>query len=412
MKLFAFAFLSICLSGITHAQVGQFDRLVLDGGASNGVGTPFISMDNANRLHLITGFPTALGMYVNNGYKFQIEESARDNMLVLKSDRAELKRSLIIKHASGSYVPLTFENELSGVRFRISTSAATNGRSTFAIGGMNSNAFVMAENANRRSVRISDTGIGFGTLNDASAPVHVFSSGQSSGGFDEARILVENANATTAVRDMFELVNNGGSRFTFTDTSIGSQWSFSSNGSGAFAVSKGSTGGTELLIASNGRVLMGPGGLNNFDLRANGNLFIKGTLSQSSDKNMKTAFRDVSDVEVLKKVAAMPVQTWQFKHDEPSLRHIGPTAQDFRTAFGLGENDTTIAPVDGIGVSLAAIKALKKEVDSKNDRIEELESELNRVKAELAANERRLDQQSKHADSVSKRLDKLEKRLR
>jgi hypothetical protein len=35
---------------------------------------------------------------------------------------------------------------------------------------------------------------------------------------------------------------------------------------------------------------------------------------------------------------------------------MGPTAQDFRAAFGLGPNDTTISVVDADGVALAAIQ--------------------------------------------------------
>lgn len=51
------------------------------------------------------------------------------------------------------------------------------------------------------------------------------------------------------------------------------------------------------------------------------------------------------------------------------ILHMGPTAQDFHAAFELGENDTTIAPVDGIGVSLASIKALKNQMDEQSQLI-------------------------------------------
>src|SRR5262249_24529273 len=40
------------------------------------------------------------------------------------------------------------------------------------------------------------------------------------------------------------------------------------------------------------------------------------------------------------------------------IRHMGPMAQDFRAAFGLGEDDTTISVVDEQGVALAAIQGL------------------------------------------------------
>lgn len=35
--------------------------------------------------------------------------------------------------------------------------------------------------------------------------------------------------------------------------------------------------------------------------------------------------------------------------DHAAIRHLGPTAQDFRAAFGLGENDTAIHTVHADG---------------------------------------------------------------
>ncbi|MFP5354751.1 MAG: tail fiber domain-containing protein, partial [Gemmatimonadota bacterium] len=37
----------------------------------------------------------------------------------------------------------------------------------------------------------------------------------------------------------------------------------------------------------------------------------------------------------------MPVYEWAYK-DAPEARHVGPMAQDFHAAFGLGVSDTTI----------------------------------------------------------------------
>jgi hypothetical protein len=45
------------------------------------------------------------------------------------------------------------------------------------------------------------------------------------------------------------------------------------------------------------------------------------------------------------------------------VRHIGPTAQDFRPAFGLGQDDRTIATIDESGVGLDANQALIEEKD-------------------------------------------------
>ena len=45
---------------------------------------------------------------------------------------------------------------------------------------------------------------------------------------------------------------------------------------------------------------------------------------------------------------------------------MGPVAQDFRAAFGLGADDVSIATVDESGVALAAIQGLNQKVEAEN----------------------------------------------
>lgn len=52
------------------------------------------------------------------------------------------------------------------------------------------------------------------------------------------------------------------------------------------------------------------------------------------------------------------IQTWNYKTQDSSIKHIGPTAQDFYGAFGLGESDKTISTVDASGIALRSIQAL------------------------------------------------------
>ena len=40
---------------------------------------------------------------------------------------------------------------------------------------------------------------------------------------------------------------------------------------------------------------------------------------------------------VLRKVVALPIATWNYKSQDAAIRHMGPMAQDFHAAFGLGE---------------------------------------------------------------------------
>ncbi len=100
-------------------------------------------------------------------------------------------------------------------------------------------------------------------------------------------------------------------------------------------------------------------------------LFDAGTgWSCTSDRNAKTAFQSGDAQGVLEKVARLPLHTWQMKGQSARVRHLGATAQDFRAAFGLGENETSINSVDADGVALAAIQGLNAKVDAKQKTID------------------------------------------
>jgi hypothetical protein len=113
-----------------------------------------------------------------------------------------------------------------------------------------------------------------------------------------------------------------------------------------------------------------------------------GAWVNSSDVNRKANFTAVAGEEVLGKVAALPIQTWNYRDEDVSTRHMGPTAQDFRAAFGLGANETSIATVDADGVSLASIQALER-------RTTELRRENESLRAQLQALTKRVDAMSR-----------------
>jgi hypothetical protein len=85
---------------------------------------------------------------------------------------------------------------------------------------------------------------------------------------------------------------------------------------------------------------------------------------------------------VLERVARLPVQTWNYRSQDATVRHLGPTAQDFKTAFGLGESDTGITAVDADGVALAAIQGLNRKVE---DEARALREALRSRDAEIQA---------------------------
>jgi hypothetical protein len=99
-----------------------------------------------------------------------------------------------------------------------------------------------------------------------------------------------------------------------------------------------------------------------------------------SDRNIKTNFAPVDAQTVLAKVAAMPITTWNYK-DDLDKRHLGPMAQDFYGAFGIGQDDKTITFLDEGGVALAAIKGLNQKLEEKDAKILALAKEVSELKA-------------------------------
>ncbi|HEX3466894.1 MAG TPA: tail fiber domain-containing protein, partial [Candidatus Elarobacter sp.] len=85
-----------------------------------------------------------------------------------------------------------------------------------------------------------------------------------------------------------------------------------------------------------------------------------GTWASASDRNLKTDVARIDDAAVLDKVATLPIERWSYK-SERGVHHVGPMAQDFYAAFGVGEDDKHITSIDEDGVALAAIKALHRD---------------------------------------------------
>ena len=83
-----------------------------------------------------------------------------------------------------------------------------------------------------------------------------------------------------------------------------------------------------------------------------------------SDRILKDNFTTLNPQEILAKVGQLEITQWNYKSDDPSVRHIGPMAQDFYTQFGLGDSERYISLVDTAGVSILAIQALNQNLAS------------------------------------------------
>lgn len=122
-----------------------------------------------------------------------------------------------------------------------------------------------------------------------------------------------------------------------------------------------------------------------------------GVWQNASDVNRKHDFETVSGEEVLAKLRDLPLTRWSYLVEADSVRHMGPTAQDFYAAFGLGSSDLSIGTVDADGVALVSAQALERRTA---EQAEEIRSQAARIDALERAN----------ADLVA-RLEALERRL-
>jgi len=68
--------------------------------------------------------------------------------------------------------------------------------------------------------------------------------------------------------------------------------------------------------------------------------------------------------DVLAKLLDLPISTWRYEWEPEGVTHLGPMAQDFAAAFGLGDDDRVIAMVDAFGVLAVAVQAIARRLDA------------------------------------------------
>ena len=90
--------------------------------------------------------------------------------------------------------------------------------------------------------------------------------------------------------------------------------------------------------------------------------------------------KPVNRDQLLAKVTELPLTEWRYKVEPEETRHLGPMAQDFHAAFGLGESDTAISTVDADGVALAAIQGLHCKLE---DQLKQKDAEIAELKKSM-----------------------------
>ena len=118
-----------------------------------------------------------------------------------------------------------------------------------------------------------------------------------------------------------------------------------------------------------------------------------GSWNSVSDSALKRNIRRVDTRDVLDRVSRLPIKQWSYKSQDPSVEHIGPMAQDFWSAFHVGEDSLGISTIDPDGIALAAIQEL-------HHQNQELQKELTALQARLqtleAAQQQSLNERSNH----------------
>jgi hypothetical protein len=112
--------------------------------------------------------------------------------------------------------------------------------------------------------------------------------------------------------------------------------------------------------------------------------------SCSSDVNLKENFTPVDAQVILDRLEKISITRWNVKGQDASVQHIGPAAQDFYAAFGLGDDERLISSTDAQGVAFAAIQGLYRLSQQQQAEIESQQAEIKALKSQQASLEERL----------------------
>jgi trimeric autotransporter adhesin len=161
------------------------------------------------------------------------------------------------------------------------------------------------------------------------------------------------------------------------------RWTIQSSGAGSFLGTfqiidrtAGAGGASRMLIDTSGHLGLGVnsvGSTHLIDTSSGAYLTTAGAWTSVSDRNVKEDFASIDPGQVLAKVAAMPITQWKYKVEPNGVKHIGPMAQDFHSAFGLGDSDKAICSIDEDGVALAAIQGLNQKLNEKDAEVQNLQ---------------------------------------
>ena len=125
------------------------------------------------------------------------------------------------------------------------------------------------------------------------------------------------------------------------------------------------------------------------------------------DKNKKENFEQLNGEDVLNKLSKINFTSWNYKDLDPKkYRHYGIMAQDFYGAFGKDKygvigNDTTVNPIDMIGIDMAAIQALVKRTNELKNENESLRQSMAQLQTSLNEQQKLIAQSLKQMEALT-----------
>ena len=119
------------------------------------------------------------------------------------------------------------------------------------------------------------------------------------------------------------------------------------------------------------------------------------SITCASSRTLKENYLTVDGEDVLRRMRDIPVTTWNYIDEGRASRHMGPFAEDFWSAFQLGDDPRGIGHLDIDGVNFAAIKALEErtrqlqardaEVAALRQQVQSLDARLRELEALVRA---------------------------
>ena len=159
-----------------------------------------------------------------------------------------------------------------------------------------------------------------------------------------------------------------------TDSANTVNWFLQSdNASETLLISKSGSGGGEIRIDDRQ-----DGGTSGVTFFVDGSIQAT-NVTFSSTRSKKADFESVDPQDVLTRLNGIDIQTWRYKTEDESIRHMGPIAEDFADAFELGKSNETITVTDVNGVALAAIQALSQQIETLREQNLELQERLSDI---------------------------------